>query len=265
MVRQDMIFDSDDSEKSLRWRLQHDRPEAHDSKSRKGKSDQPTSKKARRSVRKSARNAELRRLIEYFRNRGDAFSLWIAGYLQIASRIGWRPGEIVAIRREGDYLRAPAEKNTNGRGLAPNCEVIISYPDSLVSKLDQWILETAKWTERYDGEWYLRRALNARISRACEALKIRTISTATLRHFAIACMKASKFAPAAIAVIVNHKSSKTAAENYGKARTGFRRAKKMLRFREEKLLLVNDRARPYKKAFNEFKLSHPQKGVPTIA
>jgi integrase len=250
LVRQEMVDDPGGPEKSLLSRLKNDRPAAHDSRKGKEKIDCSSSKKFRRSVRKSAQNAELRRLINFFREQGDAFSLWIAGYLQIASRIGWRPGEVVALRREGRYLHAPAEKNTNGRGLTPCCEVIISsYPTSVASRIDQWILETAKWAELYDGEWYLRRVINGRLARACDRLGIKSISTATLRHFAIACMKASKFSPAEIAVLVNHKSSKTAAERYGKARTGFRRAKKMLRFQEEKLLLVRDKARPYTKAF----------------
>jgi hypothetical protein len=250
LVLQEMIDDPEDCEKSLLWRLKNRRPEARDSRKGEGKSHQSSSKKPRRSVRKSAQNAELRRLINFFRERGDAFSLWIAGYLQISSQIGCRTGDVDALQRKLYYLCAPAEKNTNGRGLTPSCEVLISsYPDLLVSKLDQWILQTAKWIAHYDGEWYLRRVINGRISRACEALKIKCISTATLRHFAIACMKASKFSPAEIAVLVNHKSSKTAAERYGKARTGFRRAKKTLGFREERLLLVRDKARPYTKAF----------------
>jgi hypothetical protein len=62
-------------------------------------------------------------------------------------------------------------------------------------------------------------------------------------------MKASEFSETEIAVIVNRASNRTATEKYGKAQTGFRRAKKMLRLQEEKLLLVRDKARPYKKAF----------------
>jgi hypothetical protein len=144
LVQQEMVDDPGGPEKSLLSRLKNDRPKARDSKKEKEKSDRSIPKKYRRRVSKSVPNAQLRRLINFFREKGDPFSSWIAGYLQIASRIGWRPGEVVSVRREGHYLRAPAEKNTNGRGLSPVCEVIISsYPNSVVSKLDQWILETA--------------------------------------------------------------------------------------------------------------------------
>lgn len=87
--------------------------------------------------------------------------------------------------------------------------------------------------------------MNSQLATACEALGIGRFSTYALRHFAIACMKRSGFSLAEIAVIVNHASNRTASERYGKSRDGIRRAKKLLRFREERLLLVRRRARRF--------------------
>jgi hypothetical protein len=108
----------------------------------------------------------------------------------------------------------------------------------------------------------LTRIVNGRLYTACKALAIKGIPTASLRHFAIACMKASGFSRFEIAVIVNHASNRTATEQYGKARTGFRRAKKLLRFPGEKLLIVRDKARPYAKAFEEPTHPDPENGPP---
>jgi len=191
--------------------------------------------------RKSIPLRELRALVGYFRGRADGFSLWIVGYILVASRLGWRPGEIVSLRREGNFLRASAEKHTNGRGLADTCEVDISaYPKWLIDRLDQWISATKKWEERYGGLWNVRSVMNERLATASDALGIERVSTYTFRHFAIACMKQSGFSKSEIAVIINHASNRTATEKYGKAREGIKRAKKMLRFNEERLQLVRD-------------------------
>lgn len=132
----EMVDDTDDPETSLRWALKHRRPEAHDGTGTIRQAGKPIAKRPK--PRKSVKNGELRRVIWYFAAKADAFSLWIAGYFLIASRIGWRPGEIVLMRREGNFLRAPAEKNTNGRGLSDACEVDISgYPDWLVAQIDR--------------------------------------------------------------------------------------------------------------------------------
>ena len=125
----------------------------------------------RRKPRKSVRNDELRRLIQYFTTMADAFSLWIAGCFLIASRIGWRPGEIILMHRQGNFLRAPAEKNTNGRGLSDTCEVDISaYPSWLIVRIDKWIDNIVRWEGRYGGLWNLRSAMNSRLATACGAL-----------------------------------------------------------------------------------------------
>jgi integrase len=190
---------------------------------------------------------ELRALINYFRDKADGFSLWIAGYLLIASRIGWRPGEIVALQREGYFLRAQAEKRSNGRGLSDTCEVNISaYPEWVVVRIDRWIADIGKWGERYEGLWNLRVVMNARLATACKSLGIRRVSTYSLRHFAISCMKRSGLSRSEIAVLVNHATNRTASEKYGKSRSGIKRAKKMLRFDEGRLDLVRDEARPYR-------------------
>jgi hypothetical protein len=204
------------------------------------------SKKKRNGCRKSVKWGDLRRIIEYFRRRDDDFSLWIAGYLQIASRIGWRPGEVVLVRREGNFLRAAAEKNTNDRGLSDTCEVDIgAYPESVIAKVDQWIADIGKWGDKYEGLWNLRTVMNGRLATACKAVGIARISTYTLRHFAISCMKRSGFSQSEIAVLVNHASNRTATEKYGKGRGGIKRAKKMLRFQEWRLSLVRDKVRRF--------------------
>jgi hypothetical protein len=198
----------------------------------------------RRRCAKSITVVNLRRLICFFRNQGDAFSLWIAGYLMIASRVGWRPGEIVDVWLDGSYLCASAEKNTNGRGLCPTCEVDLrAYPQHLIEKLEAWILETERVATEYGGRWNLREAAKKRISRACEDLGIPPISLYTLRHHAIACLKRSGYSREEIAVIVNHTSTRTAGEKYGKGRTGGRRARKRLRIDPWRLTLVVNTAR----------------------
>lgn len=254
LVAMEMIEDHPDPEKSLLWALQNKRPDPSETKRKAGKKGKEVAhqkkvagkKKKRKKYRKSVRVQELRALINYFRDKADGFSLWIAGYLLIASRIGWRPGEIVALQREGYFLRAKAEKHGNGRGLSDTCEVNISaYPEWVVACIDQWIADIGKWGERYEGLWNLRVVMNARLATACKSLGIPRVSTYTLRHFAISCMKRSGFSRSEIAVLVNHATNRTASEKYGKGRSGMKRAKKMLRFDEGRLELVRDEARPY--------------------
>ena len=257
LVMMDLLNDNPEPEKSLLWRLKKDRPQSikkakkskKKSKAEAHRKKVAAKKKQRKAPRKSIPVRELRALVEYFRDLADGFSLWIVGYLLVASRLGWRPGEIVTLRREGNFVRAPAEKHTNGRGLADTCEVDISaYPKRLVDRLDQWISAIEKWEERYGGLWNVRSAMNERLARASEALEIERVSTYTFRHFAIACMKRSGFSKSEIAVIANHASNRTATERYGKARDGIKRAKKMLRFNEERLRLVRD---PPRKSIND--------------
>jgi hypothetical protein len=222
--------------------LQKNRPRPATKTKKAGK------KNKRKPYRKSLKMQELRRLIEYFRGRPDEFSHWIAGYLLIASRIGWRPGEILILRREGKFLRAEAEKHSNGRGLTDTCEVDISaYPERLMVWLDQWIAGIERWEEKYDGLGRVQSNINGRLRTACEALGIKRVATYTLRQWAISCMKKSGFSQSEIAVIVNHASNRTATEKYGKGRGGIKRAKKMLRCQEERLILVRDKARRFKK------------------
>ena len=152
---------------------------------------------------KSIKNVDLRRLIGYFRRKGDAFSLWIAGYLQVASRIGWRPGEVVKMYLEGIILHAPAEKHTNERSLRDICEIGLNeYPPFLILKLGRWISDTEHWADECGGHLKLRDRVRARVARACEELEIKRNSLYSLRHFAIACMKASGLSREEIAIIV---------------------------------------------------------------
>jgi integrase len=210
--------------------------------------------KQRQKYRKSMKVAELRRLIEYFRDRVAGFSRWIAGYIIVASRLGWRPGEMLMLQREGHFLRATAEKHTNGRGLTDTCEINIgAYCErsrlfkslSLTSEFDKWIADTRKWESYYGGLAGLQDNINARLATACKNRKIKRVCTYTFRHFAISCMKASGFSSAEIAVIVNHASDRTAGEHYGRRRHGFKRAKKMLRFDHARLPLVRAKARKF--------------------
>jgi integrase len=254
LVAMELIEDSPDPGKSLLWALKNKRPTSTEKTEKVGKRRKDVAhqkkvadkKKKRKKPRKSIRKQELRALVNYFRNKADSFSLWIAGYLMIASRIGWRPGEIVVVRREGYFLRALAEKRSNGRGLTDTCEVDISaYPDWVIARIDRWIDDIGKWEEQYDGLWNLRVVMNARLATACKSLGIPRVSTYTLRHFAISCMKRSGFSKSEIAVLVNHATNRTAGERYGKGRNGIKRAKKMLRFEKARLNLVLDKARPY--------------------
>lgn len=211
----------------------------------------PARKRAKNGYAKSIKPNDLRRLIAYFKNRDDEFSKWIAGYILIASRIGWRPGELLLICRENQFIRAPAEKYSDDpdpfkdRGLCKECEIDISaYPPAIIRALDAWIVQTRALVDASCMGLVLSR-MNRRIETACRSLGISVISAYTLRHFAISCLKASGFSPAEIAVIVNHAASRTATERYGKRRSGTRRAKRILRFNEERLGKVRDNARRY--------------------
>lgn len=204
----------------------------------------PESKQEKRRAAKSIKLANLRRLIRFFGSQNDAVSQWIAGYLSVAVRIGWRPGEILALSLDGKWLRAPAEKNTNERGLCPTCEVgLHKYPDWIIEKLEAWISETGRLTNEHGGTYNFYHLFKQRLYRACDDLKIRRISPYTLRHVAIAGFKKSGFTRQEIAVIVNHASDRTATERYGKCRTGTKRPKKMLRIAPWRLELVRSRAR----------------------
>jgi integrase len=243
--------DPNNPEGSLLWLLKNKRPDPV-KKGKKG--DQGKKTKQRKKYRKSVKLTELRQLIEYFRDRADGFSLWIAGYIILASRLGWRPGEMLMLQREGHFLRAAAEKHTNGRGLTDTCEIDIGAyfeksrlfkSPSLTSEFDKWIADTRKWEAYYGGLAGLQDNINSRLATACKKCKIKRVCTYTFRHFAISCLKASGFSRAEIAVIVNHATDRTAAEHYGRRRDGFKRAKKMLRFNNARLPFVRRRAREF--------------------
>jgi integrase len=259
-------FDPDSREGHLLRRLKKDRPvsiekidkmtnEAEvtyqaDVAAKKKKSS--TKKRAKR--RKSIPMRELRKIIKYFRSRDDEFSAWIVGYIEFATRLGWRPGEIIVLQREGSLIRAVAEKTTNGRGLTDFCEIdIAAYFEkaglirsaSLASLIDRWIGDARKWEAYYGGPAELLENINERLNTASKNTKIRRACTYTFRHFAIACMKASGFSRAEIAVLVNHRSDRTAGEHYGRRQQGVKRPKKMLGFDPNRLLLVVNRARSF--------------------
>jgi integrase len=197
---------------------------------------------------------ELRQLRKYFSSRPDEFAKWIAGYIVIASRLGWRPGEIINLERNGNIVRAAAEKHSNNRGLAATCEVDISaYFEkarlmknvSLASEIDRWIADAQKWLTYYGDRKKLLAAINGRLATASKSCKIARVCTYTFRHFAISCMKASGFSCAEIAVIINHASDRTAGEHYGKRQHGVKRPKKMVRFDRRRLSLVRNLTRAF--------------------
>jgi hypothetical protein len=254
-------FDPRSEEALLLRRLKTDRPSPITKTKTSKKSKQVAHQKKvaaktnkKKKPRKSIPVTELRDLVRYFRSREDVFSNWIAGYIILASRLGWRPGEMLMLQREGHFLRAGAEKHTNGRGLMDTCEIDIgAYFErsrlfknvSLASEFDKWVADTRKWEAHYGGKTKLLDNINAHLARACEKRKIKRTCTYTFRHFAISCLKASGFSRAEIAVIVNHAADGTAAEHYGKRRDGFKRAKKILRFDIARLLLVRRTARKF--------------------
>lgn len=273
-------FDPDSPEGQLLTRLEQSPPEPS-KKSKKSKKEKAVAhqknvaakeKKAaakRKKRRKSLPMKELRGLLRYFRSREDEFSLWIAGYIIIASRLGWRPGEIINSYREGAFILSAAEKNTNNRGLTSTCEVDISAyfekaslikSASLASMIDRWMADAQKWKAYYGGQTKLLANINGRLATACKKVAIdgrlataskkvgiKRVCTYTFRHFAISCMKASNFTCADIAVIVNHASNRTATEHYGKRQHGVKRPKKMLGFDPLRVHLVRNLARSFER------------------
>lgn len=259
-------FDPDSREGRILQRLKNNRPAplkqakktgkekavAHQNKIAAKKKKASAKKRKRR--RKSLPMKELRELVRYFRSREDEFSRWIAGYIKFASRLGWRPGEIINLQREGHLIRAAAEKNTNNRGLTDTCEVdigayfekaLLIKSASLASMIDRWIADARKWEAYYGGQAKLLANINGRLATASKKVAIKRVCTYTFRHFAISCMKASKFTCAEIAVIINHASDRTATEHYGKRQHGVKRPKKMLRFDRLRVPLVRSLARPF--------------------
>jgi hypothetical protein len=169
-------FEDHAGEQSLLWRLEHDRPRPAPTakKSKRAKQvahqQRAAAKKTRRKRRKSIPLAELRALIQFFRLKADGFSLWIVGYILLASRLGWRPGEIVSLSRDGTLLRADAEKRSNGRGLCDTCQIDISAyvkrthlfkNQNLLSQLDKWIADARKWEAYYGGRAELQDNINS--------------------------------------------------------------------------------------------------------
>jgi hypothetical protein len=259
-------FDPDSREGQILQRLENNRPAplkkakktekekavAHQKKVAAKKKKVAVKKRKKR--RKSLPMKELRELVRYFRSREDEFSRWIAGYILIASRLGWRPGEIINLHREGNLIRSAAEKNTNNRGLTDTCEVDISaYFEkarliknvSLASEIDSWIADARKWEVYYGGRKRLLTNINGRLATASKSCEIQRVCTYTFRHFAISCMKASEFTCTEIAVIINHASDRTASEHYGKRQHGVKRPKKMLQFDPLRVPLVRNTARKF--------------------
>ncbi len=225
--------------------LTNDRPRARSRDQHLDLREQTPSR--RRPPAKAIKPTNLRRLVRIFQAKGDRMSLFIAGYLQLGSRIGWRPGEIFGSWIDGNYLCASAEKHTNGRALYGVCEVALhSYSAEIITKLGVWTSEKDAFIAQYGDRFRLQAAINKRLSRACKKIKIPAINLYTLRHFAIACMKKSGMTREAIATIVNHASAETATERYGKARTGTKRAKTMFRLDPWRLSLVRKRARGHR-------------------
>jgi integrase len=169
----------------------------------------------------------LGQLIRFFKKKPDRISAWIVGYLIVASRVGWRPGEILALRLIGRILSAPAEKVGNLRGLCDTVEITIGerYPEKYLAQLQRWIAETQQLADIYGCREALKDAMAERIRRACLLLGIPGLAPYALRHFAIACLKRSGWSREEIAAIVNHGSNRTAGERYGKARNGIKRPK----------------------------------------
>ncbi len=262
-------FDPDSREGQLLRRLKKDRPVSSEKIDKMTKEAEianqeeclPKEKKPhtekRAAPRKSIPMRELRNLIRYFQKRKDGFSKWIAGHIKLATRLGWRPGEMIVLQREGTLIRALAEKTTNGRGLAEYCEIdIAGYFEkagliksaSLASLIDRWIADARKWETYYGGPEGLLENINERLNTGCKKTKIRRVCTYTFRHVAIANMKASGFSRAEIAVLVNHRSDRTAGEHYGRQQQGVKRAKKMLGYDPDRLPLVVKRARKFDRA-----------------
>jgi hypothetical protein len=122
--------------RALLYSLKRTRPKAAD----KEMPRHPAWRK-QRPQRKIVRPKNLKRLTRHFLTRRNEFSIWVAGYLQIASRIPSRPGEVIAMRLKGRVLSAPAEKVSDERGLADTVEIIIGdrYPEKYIARLRSWI------------------------------------------------------------------------------------------------------------------------------
>ena len=209
------------------------------------------------------RNAGLRKVIEYLAEESDEFGAWLAGYLKISSRIGWRPGEMMDIRLDGRILSASAEKysrlnpygadglnkmgGSGDRGLFQRVEIRIGerYNKKILAALQAWIEGTEKWLKVYDGPQKLLAAMRERIRRACWHEKVKEFSPYATRHFAMASMKRSKRSREEIAAIVNHLSNRTAGENYAEARSGIRRAQSMFSVHPDRVAAVQLKARPF--------------------
>lgn len=188
--------------------------------------------------------SELRALVAYFRSSNDAFAQWCAGYLILASRLGWRPGEVVDVQRRGMLLVARAEKFTNGRGLAETCQANLSpYGARWFRELDEWISNVGKFEQVYGGRKGLQANLNSRLQTACRVLRIKRVCAYTLRHFAIASMKASGLTRREIAVLVNHATDRTASDEYGKKRHGAKRARRRWMIDQARLAKVRSISR----------------------
>jgi len=196
---------------------------------------------------KTLRPQNLRRLTRHLGAKKDDFSKWISGYLQIGSRAGWRPGELLRSRCENRILSAPAEKVGENRGLFPTVELIIGadYPERFIAGLRLWITETPRWTEKYGDQERLMAAMRERIRRACQTLKLPIVSPYVLRHFAIASLKKSGWTRAEIAALVNHLSDRTVTEHYGKGRSGRKRPRALFRVDPARVKLVRRAARTF--------------------
>jgi len=194
--------------------------------------------------RKSAKLTDIRRLERHLRVSKDPFDRWIAGYVTVATRIGWRPAELLDLRLDGTCLSAGAAKHTQGRGLCDRCEVHLNeYSPALLQKLGAWIIETNHWIEHYGNKKILEDVMYKRIRDASRKVKIRPLSLYVFRHVAISNMKASGYSREEIAVLINHKSTRTATEKYGKKRHGVRRARKRFGVSPLRLELVKKNAR----------------------
>jgi len=259
-----LLIDNPEPEKSLLWKLKHKRPKPAEKTKQSTKEQQlahqkkvaTKRKKKKKAARKSIQVRELRALIRYFRSTKDDFSHWIVGYIILATRLGWRPGEILGLERVGHILRASAQKRGNQRGLTATCEIDISAyceksaifkTKNLVSEIDKWIADIPRWKTCYRGLSNLQDNINGRLATACQKCKFRRVCTYTFRHFAISCMKKSGFSRAEIAVLVNHATDRTAGEHYGRRRHGIKRPKKMLRFDRARLELVREKPRRWTK------------------
>lgn len=206
------------------------------------------------------RTKALRKLEKRLIKSNEDFARWIAGFLIIASRLGWRPTELLDIILVGRILSAPAEKYRRGggefregplgqaadRGLFECLEIRIGdrYPEKMLVALQSWIGQTAHWREIYGGNGPV---IRERLRRACKVLRILQFTPYDLRDFAIASMKCSGRSRQEIAAVVNHLSDRTAGENYGKARSGARRPRGMFSVDHGRVAMVRKSAREYPK------------------